>query len=233
MQTTSVHAERDGTQSLVHQAYVWIKERILNFHFKPGESLTDREIAEELGMSRTPVREALRLLEHEGLLMSSPRRGWQVRPLGLEDIREIFDVKIVLESAMARWAAACPDQEKRRALQECLARMKEATAQKDTQAWVRADIDLHNVIFEMAGNRRAARIIQQLNEQWWRVRIGLVSMEGRMERSLHEHEAIVASILAGDEEAAERQMREHLEGVRQELLDVLTHLVLPFAPRGI
>lgn len=214
-------------------AYDHIKARIMNLEYKPGQNITDREIAEELNISRTPVREALRLLEHEGLIVSQPRRGWRVYSLSLEDIQEIFDIKVVLESAMARWAAGCNDEAKRAALRSALERMKQATANNDHKAWVQADMELHGVIFSMCSNERATRIIQNLNDQWWRVRIGLVAMEGRMQRSIREHEAFVSSILAGDGEAAERQMRTHLEKLRHELVHVLTNLVLPFARHGI
>ncbi|HEY63547.1 MAG TPA: GntR family transcriptional regulator [Caldilineae bacterium] len=205
----------------------------MNLEYKPGENITDRQVAQELNISRTPVREALRLLEHEGLIVSQPRRGWRVYTLSLKDIEEIFDIKIVLESAIARWAATCEDAEKKSALKEALARMKRAVAENDREAWVEADLALHDVIFSMCGNQRAVRVVKNMNDQWWRVRIGLIAMEGRMARSTREHEVIVSAIVAGDPDAAERQMRTHLESLRRELIHVLTNLVLPFAHHGM
>ena len=85
----------------------------------------------------------------------------------------------------------------------------------------------------MAANDRAARIIQNINDQWHRIRIGFVAMEGRMERSSAEHSAFVAGILAGDGDVAESLMRSHLNNVRQDLVRLLVNLVLPFVQEGI
>jgi DNA-binding GntR family transcriptional regulator len=215
------------------QAYDLVKARIMNLDLKPGQYVTDSQIADELNISRTPARDALRLLEHEGFLISEARRGWKVYSLSLEDIHEIFDIKVVLESMIARRAAECDDEEKRVALKDVMERMKQAAAAKDDEAWRQADIELHDTIFSMCPNERAVRIIRNLNEQWWRVRIGFLAMQGRIERSNPEHEAIVESILAGNGEKAEHWMRVHLNNVREELVRLLVNLVLPFVQEGV
>jgi len=228
---TQPTAEPVGT--LQQQAYDLVKARILNLGLKPGQYVTDSQIADELSMSRTPVRDALRLLEHEGFLISEPRRGWKVYSLSLKDINEIFDIKVVLEGMIARQAADCDDEEKRAALRETMERMKQAAAANDDEAWIQADMELHEIIFSMCPNGRAARIVQNLNEQWWRVRIGFLAMQGRIERSTPEHETVVESIIAGDGEEAERLMRLHLNNVRDELVRLLVNLVLPFVEEGV
>jgi DNA-binding GntR family transcriptional regulator len=215
------------------QAYDFVKARIMNLDLKPGQYITDRQIADELSISRTPVRDALRILEHEGFLISEARRGWKVYSLSLEDIHEIFDIKVVLEGMITRRAAECDDEEKRAALRDAMERMKQAAAANDDEAWRQADMELHETIFSMCSNERAARIVRNLNEQWWRVRIGFLAMQGRIERSNPEHEAIVESILAGDGEEAEHLMRVHLNNVRQELVRLLVNLVLPFVQEGV
>jgi len=231
--TTRTQPVAEPGATLQQQVYDFVKARIMNRDLKPGQYITDSRIAKGLNISRTPVRDALRLLEHEGFLISEPRRGWKVYSLSLEDINEIFDIKVALEGMIARWAAECDDEEKRAALREVMERMKQAAAANDNEAWRQADIELHDIIFSMCSNERAASIITNLNEQWWRVHIGLIAMKGRIERSNPEHEAFVASILAGDGEEAERQMRSHLTNLRQELVHVLTNLVLPFAQEGV
>jgi len=215
------------------QAYDLVKARIMNLGLKPGQYLTDRQIADELNISRTPVRGALRLLEHEGFLIGEPRRGWKVYSLSLEDIHEIFDIKVALEGMITRQAAECDDEEKRAALTDVMERMKQAGAVNDDEAWRQADIELHDTMFSMCSNERAAQIIRNLNEQWWRVRIGFLAMQGRIERSNPEHEAIVESVLAGDGERAERLMCVHLNNVREELERLLVNLVLPFVKDGV
>lgn len=224
-------AEKNKT--LQQQAYNFVKMRVMNRDLKPGQYITDSQVSNELGISRTPVREALRLLEHEGFLIRQAGRGWRVYSLSLEDIHEIFDIKETLEGRIARWAAGCHDKEKRAALKETMKKMKQAAQANNHEAWRETDLELHRVIFAMSDNERASRIINDLNDQWYRVRIGLVTMQGRMERSTHEHEAIVESILAGNGEEAERQMKTHLNNLRHELERVLVNLVLPFVQNGV
>ena len=223
----------EPTTTYQQQAYDFVKARIMNLDLKPGQYITDSQIVEELNISRTPVRDALRILEHEGFLISEARRGWKVYSLSLEDIHDIFDIKVVLESMIVRRAAECDDEEKRAALRDVMDLMKQAAAAKDDEAWRQADIELHDTIFSMCSNERAARIIQNLNEQWWRVRIGFLAMQGRIERSNPEHEAIVESILAGNGEEAEHLMCVHLNNVREELVRLLVNLVLPFVQEGV
>jgi DNA-binding GntR family transcriptional regulator len=229
----STQLAANSTTTFQQQAYDLVKARIMNLDLKPGQYVTDSQIADELNISRTPVRQALGLLEHEGLLISQVRRGWKVYSLSLEDIHEIFDIKVVLEGMIARRAAGCDDAEKRAALREAMERMKQAAAAHDDEAWREADVELHDTLFSMCSNERAARIIRNLNEKWWRVRIGFLAVQGRIERSNPEHEAIVESILAGDGEEAERLMRIHLNNVREELVRLLVNLVLPFVQEGV
>jgi len=215
------------------QAYHLIKTRIMNRELRPSQYITDSQIAKQLNISRTPVREALHLLEHEGLLTRQTKPGWKIHSLSLEDINEIFDVKVALEGMMVRRAAESVDEGKRTALRNTMGRMKQAASVGDHEAWRQADIELHHTISDMCGNERASRIISDLNDQWYRLRVGLVAMEGRVERSNHEHEEIVSYILDGRGIEAEHQMFNHLNNLRQELVRVLVNLVLPFAENGI
>jgi DNA-binding GntR family transcriptional regulator len=111
--------------------------------------------------------------------------------------------------------------------------MHHAADADDPDAWQEADFQLHRIISAMGANERATRIIQNLNEQWHRVRIGFLAMQGRIERSNPEHEAIVENILSGDGQEAERLMHIHLNNVREELVRLLVNLVLPFVQEGV
>jgi len=214
-------------------AYDFVKAKIRNLELKPGQYITDSQVAGDLHISRTPVREALRRLEQENLLINEARRGWKVYALSLEDIHEIFDIKETLEALIIRRAAACQDEELRRTMKEALERMQRATQDGDRDAWLEADAQLHEIIFTMGGNERASNIIRGVNDQWYRVRIGLQALEGRMQRSTPEHERIVERILAGDGEQAARLNRTHVNSVRDELVRVLVNLVFPFAEEGV
>ncbi len=222
-----------STATLQEQAYDYVKAGIMNLDLKPAAYITDTQVAGELNISRTPVREALRRLEHEGLLVNLARRGWRVYTLSLQDIHEIFDLKAAIEGLVARQAAACENEQLRAALQAAMAHMQQAAANRDGDAWHRADTDLHRILFAMGGNERARRIIQNLNDQWHRVRVGFLAVQGRIERSNPEHKAVVDSILAHDGDEAERLMREHLNFVREELVRLLANMVLPFVQDGV
>jgi DNA-binding GntR family transcriptional regulator len=215
------------------KAYEHIREQIMNLGFKPGEYITDTQIASRLSISRTPVREAFHRLEKEGLLINDPRRGWRIYTLTLEDINEIFDLKGVIEGMVARKAAQCQDAQLRDSLRAMLRRMEEADGANDASAWLKADIELHGILYRMAGNERAQEIVENLNVQWHRVRIGFVALQGRTRRSSSEHRAFIESILAGNGEEAEMRMRAHLDQVREELVHLLITVVLPFVEAGV
>jgi len=223
----------EKVRTLQQEAYNYVKSKIMNREFKPGQFLQDAQLAAELSFSRTPVREALRLLEHEGLLISQARRGWKVYSLTLQDIKEIFNIKMVLETKIARWAAESNDEDRRNILKNLMGKMKQAMLSDDHESWRKADTELHSIILGMGRNERASRIIRDLNDQWYRVRIGLIAMQGRVERSNIEHEAIVERILAKDGEGAEKMMEEHLHNLRVELEHVLVNMVFPFLEGGV
>lgn len=221
--------------SVTHQkqAYEYIRGQIMILGFKPGEYITDTQIANVLAISRTPVREAFHRLEKEGLLINDPRRGWKIYTLTLKDINEIFDLKAVIEGMIARKAALCKDEQLRDALRDVMQRMDEADAANDANAWLKADILLHDILFHMAGNERAQGMVLSLNTQWHRVRIGFVALQGRTKRSSSEHRAFCESILAGNGEEAELLIRTHLDHVRDELVHLLVTVVLPFVDEGV
>jgi DNA-binding GntR family transcriptional regulator len=223
----------DSNETFQQQAYVYIKEQIVNLVFKPGEFITDTQIANQLKVSRTPIREAFYRLEKEGLLIYEARRGWKVYSLSLDDIHEIFDIKEVLEGMVARQAAECKNETLRADLREALKVMQAAAEAGNSELWLQADRSLHDILFEMAGNERAARIIANLNDQWHRVRVGFIALQGRTHRSAEEHRLFVESILVGNGEEAEQRMRAHLNEVRKELVHLLVTIVLPYVDDGV
>ena len=215
------------------QAYIYVKSNILNLGFKPGEYLTDIQISNKLNISRTPVREAFRMIEKEGLLVYEARHGWRVYALSLDDIKEIFEIKITLEGELSRKAAQCGDVYLRDKLKDTIKSMRKAADNGDVESWTVIDTDLHHTIFLMANNQRALQIIESINDQWNRLRIGFSARTGRINRSIIEHEALVDAILDGDGEMAEKSTREHLQNVQDELVNTLVNMVLPFARDGV
>jgi len=214
------------------QAYEYIREQIITLSLKPGEYITDALVAERLKISRTPVREAFQRLEKEGLLINESRRGWRVYMLDLEDIHEIFDLKITIEGMLVRKAAECADEELRGDLAAALAEMRQAAEAADSAIWLQSDIHLHNILFLMANNERAENIVANLNDQWHRLRLSYVALQGRTQKSIAEHEAFVQSVLAHDPDEAERRMQEHLARVCDDLIQLVVKVIMPFTSRG-
>lgn len=214
-------------------AYDYIREQIFALGYKPGEYITDSQIAARLNISRTPVREAFHRLEKEGLLINEARRGWKVYTLSLKDIHEIFDIKVNMEGMIARKAAESNNEALKYELGIALKHMKEAAEQGDADAWIQNDQRLHNILFDLAENERAQRIIMNLNDQWHRVRIGFVALQGRMKFSVGEHQNIIQAILDRNGAEAELLMNQHLNRVREELVQLLINMVLPFVEEGV
>jgi DNA-binding GntR family transcriptional regulator len=217
------------------QAYYWVKTRIMEMYYKPGEHVIESDLAEELAFSRTPITNALRRLEYEGLLTNQPRRGWQVTPLSLGDIHEIFNIKEALETMIARQSAACTDERLRRILAVCVEEMQHYSAAGDKEAWDVVHLRWHQTVLAMSEypEGRVPHILNNLNDQWRRVRRGLLAIDGRIERETVEHAAIAESILAQDLDEAEQRTLRHLQHVRQEVVYLLANMILPFATNGI
>lgn len=214
-------------------AYQYIKSRILNLQLKPGEVLADTKIAGELSISRTPVREAFLRLKSEGLLEYEAHKGWRVYLLTLEDLREIFDLKEAVEGLVSCKAAGCQSAELRQDLAGAFARLVQAASTDSPEEWFEADNQLHQVICQMAENQRAFKIIQGLNEQWHRLRVGFMFIQGRKAHSIGEYRSIIDCILNGNGNEAERLTRVHVENVRDELVELLVKFVLPFVDEGV
>jgi DNA-binding GntR family transcriptional regulator len=225
----------DKTNSVEQQAYDRIKTQILNLELKPGQVLNDLDVANDMGNSRTPVRDAFRRLEFEGLLHNQPRRGWVVSPLRLEDIREIFLIKEMLQGMLASQAACSQDERLRSELNKVLEEMVASSDTSGQSWWDLAHARFHELMYEMSDypSGRTKKILDQLNDQWRRVRRGLFTIEGYRARELRDHIEIGQAILASDPVKAEQLMKAHLRRVREELLNLLENLVFPFVSHGV
>jgi DNA-binding GntR family transcriptional regulator len=210
-------------------AYEYIKQGILSRRYSPRQSLVEGAIAKQLGVSRTPVREALRELGSEGLVEIIPHRGAFVRVLTMEELLEIFDVKIRLEGLCAARAAERSGPATAAKLFGATEAMAAAALSKDSRAYRKSDEFFHASIYEGAQSRQICRIIDDLNGQWYRMREGVAAIESRMGAAVLEHREIAEAIRAGDGAGAEAAMRVHLENLRDEIQSLLQHFVAPMA----
>lgn len=217
------------------RAYDTIKRLILVMGIRPGEVLSENALARRLSVSRTPVREALKALEREGLVVVEGARK-RAYVLSISDIAEIFDVKIALEGKIARWAAERATAGQRTGLERIAKRMEALALHAPASTpgrdewhgkWLALDEEFHDHLFHMAANRRAELVIRTLNGLWHRLRLGIIAIEGRIGRATGEHQQIAAAIVAGRGADAERLMEAHLRQLKEMLSGIMTAFHYP------
>jgi DNA-binding GntR family transcriptional regulator len=191
-------------------AYRRIKHAILSRELGAHEPLIEMRLAEKLGLSRTPVREALRLLESEGLVRHHSRKGWRIVFLSKEDLGEIFELKMILDPITASRAAERASTEAKGSLGDIAQLMLRTAEDGDSDKWLELDAEFHDLVQDCANNRYIALTLNNLNERWWRVQVAVYGMTGRMEESSREHIGIARAIAASDPVEAARLMGEHL-----------------------
>ena len=196
-----------------------LREAIMNGSLQPRERLMEIQLAEELGVSRTPIREALRKLELEGFIVMVPRKGAFVADISFKDITEVFEIRAALESLAAGLAAERITDEEIEALERNLVAKAEAIAANDLQKLVEVDTNFHETIYQASRNQRLRSIISNLREQIQRFRTQSLSFPGRMKYSLAEHRAIVEAIEARDTHLARQLAQEHIENAENSILE--------------
>lgn len=207
---TSPRAER------IHQA---LKAAVVRQEFEAGDPLTEEDLARRFGCSRTPVREALRRLERDGLLTLVPHKGAFVNALSAADIRELFDLREALEAYTAREAARAADAA---TLEGFRTRFRELEGRHASYAEVRAVAEeLHRFIAKAAGNGRVAAILAQVQDQLKAARTLAIIAPGRIRKVIREHRAIIEAVARRDAAAAERTMRAHIGRTRREVARLL------------
>lgn len=195
-----------------------LREAIINGQLRPGERLMEVQIAEELGVSRTPVREAIRKLELEGLVVMVPRKGAYVSNVSIKDISDVFQIRRALEGLAAELAAEKLTEEQLEELEQLLARTAETVNKLDVMTTVDIDTGFHQVIYEASRNEKLSSMLYHLREQIQRFRTQSLSRPGRLQQALMEHKAIMEALKEGDGELARRLVEEHIESAESALL---------------
>jgi len=203
-------------------AYQRLKQRILDNEYEPGTKVLEQTLADDLGLSRTPVREALVRLEQEGLVEVVPRHGMLVLPIRPSDMREIYEILTNLEpAATERLAAQRPSAERIAPLIEACDAMETALAADDLTAWAKADEKFHFALVNLCGNRRLAAMVMTVWDQAHRARIFTLKLRPKPVESTREHRAVVEAILAGDAARARELYRLHRERAAHSLLEII------------
>lgn len=212
--------------SLKEKAYAEIRRRILSGELSADAPLSEYQLATELEISRTPVREAVKRLEREGLVHSIPNRGTVVAELTVRDISEIYQVREQLEGFAARLAAETMSEESIQKLEEEIDTLNTLASEGQLNEVVASDIRLHKQIIAATQNSRLIELLGTLDDQMYRVRALFPESTQWLEATLADHANIVNAIKAHDEHAAENAMRAHLRSARE-------HAIKQFLPADI
>lgn len=192
------------------QIYEHLREQILNRTIKPSSRLVEAQIAKESGISRTPVREALHLLEKDGFIESIPRVGYRVKTLNWDELDEIFEIRRVNELLACRWAMQNIDPKKIKLLEKNLTKAKKDLGKKSPDTFLHYDEQFHQILFEAAGSKHLLNICQQLRRLMLRFRAKSIKTKETVQEALVGHERILDCLENKDEAGLEAAMTDHL-----------------------
>ncbi len=201
---------RIAPMALYQEVAERLRQRIFSHELPPGTWVDEQAIAEQYGISRTPLREALKVLASEGLVTLKPRRGCYVTEISERDLDEVFSVMSMLEGECARASATRASDAELGRLRTIHADLERAAAEADIDGFFEANQAFHLALQEIADNRWLLQVIEDLRKVIKLSRHHSLFSEGRLEQSLAEHRAILDALLARDAERAEQRMRAHI-----------------------
>jgi DNA-binding GntR family transcriptional regulator len=205
-----------------------LREAVIKGDLSPGERLNETRLMRELALSRSPVREAIRILEAEGLVTIEPHRGAYVRPLSDQDLEEIFDVRLMIETHGIRRGAHRLTPRAIAPLREAVADARSALVTQHFEPWHQASLRFHDGLVALAVNGHLARLHGELKVSLRRYQISLIGLPGLPERSQAEHESILDSLEQGKIEQGIDLVVEHITNLK----DALLKAIPDFSRRG-
>jgi DNA-binding GntR family transcriptional regulator len=200
--------------SLVNQAYQQLKRIILEHQVPLGGKLNEGELAAALGISRTPVREAINRLEKEGLVEILPQRGAFVVQFSEKDIYELFLIRENLEGLSAYLASEKINEKDLSKLEDCVQGFNKPFSEKDIQRYTKEDFKFHQTIVNLSGAQRLINLITTLYDHIRIFRLTTVGLSDRMKTSIEEHRRIIEALRKKDPDESEKRMRQHIRHVR-------------------
>jgi GntR family transcriptional regulator, rspAB operon transcriptional repressor len=209
--------------SLRDRVYTQLKEQIVRGHISSSMVLTEISLAEQIGISRTPVREALHYLEKEGLIESLPKKGYRVRRISRSEIEEICEIRISLESLAIKWAIERISPSQIKALQNNIEAAEKEIAAGDVLSYLKLDALFHEMVAEASGSSKLSALIVSLRNDMVRTRIAGMTKDG-IKRALNGHRQILEAIVGKNTINGELVIRGHLEDLKNDMkLDEEVH----------
>ncbi len=203
--------------SLRNKVFKYIKSQIISGAYGPGETLLESKLADELGVSRTPIREAIRLLEMEGLVETTTKKGAIVLGISQQDVEDIYAIRQLVEGLAARWAAERLSAADLKELQKTYELMEFYAQKHEVEEIAELDNKFHQMIYEAAGSKILYLTLRNLHQYVQIARLKSLSMQNRLPLTLSEHRAILEAFEAKDADAAEKAMTEHVRQAYQNI----------------
>lgn len=187
-----------------------LRQAILRGELKPGERLMEIRLANKLGVSRTPIREAIRKLELEGLVLMIPRKGAEVAEIKEKSLRDVLEVRKALEELSVRLACERMTEDMLEELEAAAEIFKKALKSEDVTEIAQADVQFHDVIYKAADNQKLTQLLSNLREQMYRYRVEYLKNPEVYERLVREHEEVIRHIRKHEKEEAVKIVCEHI-----------------------
>ena len=203
--------------SIREKVYKVIRDDVLNDRIRPGARLVETQLAKQINTSRTPVREALHMLENEGLLESIPRVGYRVRRIEWDEIEEITEIRIVNETLAARWALERITARELRALDENLKTSEAEIEGGNPRSFVEHDAEFHEILVRASGSKRLLELCQLLRRHMLRYRIEALHLPETGLRAIEGHRRIVDCLRNKDHRGVGEAIRAHLDKSKKEI----------------
>jgi len=207
--------------SLAEQAYLQLRKEILKCTLAPGQVVSERELARRYEISKTPIREALAQSCHEGLMQRLPGRGYMVAPITIKDIRELFDLRLILEVAAAERAAQNPSPEQIIKLKEMAIVSYDLDDPESHTMFLKTNRDFHLALAEAAGNKRLVDMLGQLLNEMNRLFYLGLRLRDSSEEMTREHQEVVAAMENGDVERVREAISRQIINSRDRILEAI------------
>ena len=201
-----------------------LREAIVTGELKPGERLMEIRLANEMGVSRTPVREAIRKLEQEGLVTLIARKGAEVAPINARDLREVLEIRKALEGLACQLACQKATEEDLRGLREMNEMIRQAIEENDNERIAKLDSDFHECICVMSDNTQLISMLGRLKEHIYRYRLEYITDVKNKYVIIEEHEKILQDLEKKNEKAIQKDIGRHIEVQEKYILNSIEEL---------
>jgi len=205
-------------KTIRRKVYDYLREKLLSGEIPPHAHLIEAKIAQEIGTSRTPVREALHNLELEGLIESIPRVGYVVKPISEQEVEEICEIRAIIEILATRWAVAKARQNVIEELEENIHLSEKEASSEKPRAFVELDAHFHEIIAKHSGSQRLLELAQTLRRHMLRYRIESIYSVDNVLRAIEGHRGILEAIKKADLEEVSRAIQYHLQQSKKDIL---------------